>query len=335
MVRGGYLLRRIGLFFLVLWGAATLNFFIPRLSSTDPIRARLATMAVSSGYVQSNVEDLVRSYQAKFGLDQPLYLQYLRYLKDMFTLNFGYSLSLYPAQVLDLVMRALPWTIGLLLVSTLMAFTVGTLFGALMAWPKAPRFFAAFASPLLTLSAIPHYLLGLILLYLFAFTVKWLPLYGGYPAGIEPTFSPAFIFTIIRHAILPAASIVLAEVGFWSLGMRSMMITTEGEDYMLFAEARGLRNPFIFARYGLRNAMLPQYTSLALSIGRIVSGSVLVEVIFTYPGVGSLLYTAIKGSDYFVIYGIVFMIIITLGLTTLVLDLVYPLLDPRIRYGKA
>ena len=332
---GKYLLRRIGLFFLVLWGAATLNFFIPRLSSTDPIRSRLATMAVSSGYVQSNVEELVRSYQAKFGLDQPLYLQYLRYLKDMFTFNFGYSLSLYPAQVLDLVLRALPWTIGLLLVSTLMAFVVGTLFGAFMAWPKSPRFFGAFAAPLLTLSAVPHYLLGLILLYLFAFVIKALPLYGGYPAGIEPTLSLPFIFTIVRHAILPAASIVLAEIGFWSLGMRSMMITTEGEDYMLFAEARGLRNPFIFARYALRNAMLPQYTSLALSIGRIVSGSVLVEVIFTYPGVGSLLYTAIKGSDYFVIYGIVFMIIITLGLATLVLDLVYPLLDPRIRYGKA
>jgi len=237
--------------------------------------------------------------------------------------------------VLDLILNALPWTIGLLTVSTLIAFTVGTLFGALMAWPKAPKLIKSLASPFLTLSAIPHYLLGLILLYIFAFTLKKLPLYGGYPAGMVPNLSLPFIGTILQHSILPACSIVLVEMGFWALGMRSMMVTTEGEDYMLFAEARGLRSNFIFRHYALRNAMLPQYTSLALSIGRVVSGSLIVEIIFTYPGIGSLLYTAIKGSDYFVIYGVVFMVILTLGLATLVLDLVYPLLDPRIRYQGA
>jgi peptide/nickel transport system permease protein len=322
-VRLSYLLKRIGLFFLVLWGAASLNFIIPRLSSADPIRERLSAMAVQSGYVQTGVDDMVRAYQQKFGLDQPLYLQYFRYLRDIFTFNFGYSLSLYPAKVL-----------GLLTVSTVIAFGVGTLFGALMAWPKAPKVVKSLASPFLTLSAIPHYLLGLILLYIFAFSLKKLPLYGGYPAGTVPNLSPSFMWTILQHSILPACSIVLVEMGFWALGMRSMMVTTEGEDYMLFAEARGLRSNFIFRNYALRNAMLPQYTSLALSIGRVVSGSLIVEIIFTYPGIGSLLYTAIKGSDYFVIYGVVFMVILTLGLATLVLDLVYPLLDPRIRYHQ-
>lgn len=334
-MRANYLLKRIGLFFLVLWGAATINFIIPRLSPTDPIRSRLSAMAVQSGFVQSGIEDMVRAYQAKFGLDQPMWLQYVRYLKDMFTFNFGYSLSLYPARVIDLIVNALPWTIGLLTTATLIAFAVGTLSGALMAWPRTPRALKSLGGPFLTLSAIPYYLLGLILLYVFAFTLKLLPIYGGYPVGTVPSISLPFIGTVFRHSLLPALSIVLAEMGFWALGMRSMMITTEGEDYMLFAEARGLRNRNIFTHYALRNAMLPQYTSLALSIGRIVSGSVLVEVIFGYPGIGTLLYTAIKGSDYFVIYGVVFMVIVTLGIATLVLDLLYPLLDPRIKYQGA
>ncbi len=333
-MRASYVLKRIGLFFLVLWGAATLNFFIPRLSPGDPIRERLSSMAVQSGYVQTGIEEMVRAYQQKFGLDQPLYLQYLRYLRDIFTFNFGYSLTLYPAKVLDLILHALPWTIGLLTVATLFAFIFGTLFGALMAWPRAPKALKSLASPFLTLSAIPHYLLGLILLYIFAFTLKKLPLYGGYPAGTVPSLSLPFIGTILQHSILPALSIVLVEMGFWALGMRSMMVTTEGEDYMLFADARGLRSNFIFRNYALRNAMLPQYTALALSIGRVVSGSLIVEIVFTYPGIGSLLYTAIKGSDYFMIYGIVFMVILTLGIATLVLDLLYPLLDPRIRYHQ-
>jgi len=332
-MRARYIVRRIGLFLLVIWGAATVNFIIPRLSPSDPIRSRLSAMAVQSGYVQSGIEEMVKAYQAKFGLDKPLWLQYANYLKDMFTFNFGYSLSLYPARVLDLILNALPWTIGLLTTATLLAFLIGTISGALMAWPGAPRVFTSFAGPFLTLSAIPYYLLGLILLYVFAFSLKFLPLYGGYPAGTVPSFSGPFILTVLRHSLLPALSIVLAEIGFWAIGMRSMMVTTEGEDYMVFAEARGLRNRALFTQYALRNAMLPQYTSLALSLGRIVSGSVLVEVIFAYPGIGTLLYTAIRGSDYFIIYGVVFMVILTLGVATLALDLVYPLLDPRIRQG--
>lgn len=332
-MRVQYFLKRIGLLILVVWGAATVNFIIPRLNSTDPIRARLSAMAVQSGYVQSGIDEMVKAYQQKFGLDKPMWVQYLNYLRDMFTFNFGYSLSLYPARVLDLILNALPWTIGLLTTATLLAFLIGTISGALMAWPRAPRALTTFAGPFLTLSAIPYYLLGLILLYVFAFVLKLLPLYGGYPAGMVPTFSLGFIGTIFKHSILPALSIVLAEMGFWAIGMRSMMVTTEGEDYMVFAEARGLRGRNIFTQYALRNAMLPQYTSLALSIGRIVSGSVLVEVIFAYPGVGTLLYTAIKGSDYFVIYGVVFMVILTLGVATTLLEFLYPLLDPRIRQG--
>jgi peptide/nickel transport system permease protein len=330
-MKGKFILKRFGLFILVVWGAATLNFFLPRLAPGDPIRERLFAMSTAGGYTQQGAEEMVKVYQAKFGLDKPLYVQYFNYLRDITRLDFGYSLTLFPARSLDLILAALPWTIGLLTVATLIAFGLGTLLGALLAWPKSPKFLRLLVGPLLTLSAIPYYLLGLILLYIFAFSLKQLPLSGGYVAGQTPSLTPGFLLDVLRHSILPAASIVLAAMGAWALSMRAMMVTTEGEDYMLFADARGLQDRTVFYRYALRNAVLPQFTSLALSLGHVVSGALLVEVIFTYPGVGSLLYNAIKGADYFVIYGIVFMVVVTIGLATMIVDLAYPLLDPRIR----
>lgn len=326
-----YLLKRFGLFLLVIWGAASLNFFLPRLAPGDPIAERMFAMSMQGGYTQAGVEEMVQDYKAKFGLDKPLYVQYFNYLSDVAQFDFGYSLALFPARALDLILDALPWTIGLLFVATLLSFVLGTVLGALMAWPKSPRVFGYLVGPLLALSAIPYYLLGLILLYIFAFTLKLLPLSGGYGVGQIPNLSLDFIGQVLKHSFLPALSIILAAIGSWALGMRAMMVTTEGEDYMTFAEARGLRNPTIFYRYALRNAVLPQFTSLALALGHIVSGALIVEVIFTYPGVGSVLFAAIRGSDYFVIYGVVFMIVLTLALSTLILDLAYPLLDPRIR----
>lgn len=326
-----HVLKRFGLFLFVVWGAATLNFFLPRLAPGDPVRERLFQMSTTGGFTQTGVEEMVEEYQAKFGLDKPLYEQYLNYLLDMARFDFGYSLTLFPSRALDLIMNALPWTIGLLLVTTLLSFAIGTLLGAVIAWPRAPRWVEGLAAPLLTLAAVPYYLLGLILLYVFAFLLKWFPLSGGYPPGTQPEFTISFISDVLRHSILPALSIILSALGFWALGIRGMMVTTSGEDYMLYAEARGLRGRTIFARYGLRNALLPQVTALALSLGNIVSGALLVEVIFTYPGVGSLLFRAIQGADYFVIYGIVFMVVLAIGLATMIVDLAYPFLDPRIR----
>ncbi|MGN6700819.1 MAG: ABC transporter permease [Thermomicrobiales bacterium] len=326
-----YVLKRFGLFILVVWGAATLNFFIPRLAPGDPVEARLVAMSVTGGYTQTGIQEMVKAYQQKFGLDQPIWKQYLNYLWDASRFDFGYSLTLFPARVIDLVMQALPWTIGLLVVATIMSFALGTILGALLAWPKAPRWLGGLVGPLLTLSAIPYYLLGLILLYIFAFYLKKLPLSGGYSSGTSITWNFTFILDVLKHSILPAASIILSAVGFWALGMRAMMVTTEGEDYIMFAQARGLKSATVFYRYALRNAMLPQFTALALSLGHVVSGALLVEVIFTYPGVGSLLFSAIKGADYFVIYGIVFMVIVAIGIATMIVDLLYPLLDPRIK----
>jgi peptide/nickel transport system permease protein len=323
--------KRFGLFLIVIWGAATLNFFLPRLSPGDPIRERLFALSTQGGLTQTGVEEMVASYNARFGLDKPLWQQYFSYLSDIVRFDFGYSLSMFPAKATDLIFDALPWTVGLLLVTTLLSFVLGTFLGALIAWPRSPKWLEYLASPMLTLGAIPYYLLALVLLYLLAFSWKWFPLSGGYTPGTQQSFSLEFWADVLKHSVLPALSIILAAIGSWAIGIRGMMISTIGEDYMTFAEARGLRPRTIFARYGLRNAMLPQVTSLALSLGHIVSGALIVEVVFTYPGVGSLLYNAIKGADYFVVYGVVFMVVLAIGLATMLVDLAYPLLDPRIR----
>jgi len=331
-VRRSYVVGRVIQFVVIVWGAATLNFFIPRLATGDPIRERLLLMSRSGSVSQESIQQMVKAYDQEFGLDKPLLLQYVRYLWDAAHLEFGYSMSQYPARALPLITAALPWTIGLLLISTLLAFSLGTIIGALMGWPKAPRALSYLVAPLLTLSSVPYYLLGLVLVYLFSISQRIFPLSGGYTTGTIPSLSVPFLLDVAHHSILPALSIVFAAVGFWALGMRGMMVTIEGEDYMTMAEAKGLPEGWIFYRYALRNAILPQFTSLAIALGAVVSGSVLVEVVFGLPGIGTLLYKSITGSDYYVIYGIVFIIIFAIALATLIIDLVYPLLDPRISY---
>jgi peptide/nickel transport system permease protein len=189
--------------------------------------------------------------------------------------------------------------------------------------------------PLWALHAIPFFLLGLILTYLLAFQLPLLPIFGGYSAGVTPALRWSYVWDVFQHALLPALSIILVATGGWALGMRGMMVTTMGEDYVLFAEAKGLRAPTVFMRYCVRNAILPQVTALALALGQILSGAVLVEVIFGYPGIGTLLYQAIRENDHFVIQGIVFSVIVALGFTTFALDVIYPWLDPRISYRRA
>ncbi|MBI2861212.1 MAG: ABC transporter permease [Chloroflexi bacterium] len=330
-----YVGKRFAIFFLVVWVTASVNFVIPRLSPANPVRERLLQAIAQGGVQIQAMDDVVKSYEVRFGLDQPLWLQYLRYLSDLARLDLGLSITRFPNKVADMIFLALPWTIVLITVATLIAFAVGTLLGALMAWPKAPRFLQAFTTPLLTLSAIPYYLLGLILIYFFAFSWRILPLGGGYSIGATRAWSLPFILDALRHSILPALSIVLAGMGYWALAMRGMMVTIQGEDYMTFAEAKGLKDRRVFLRYALRNAILPQTTSLALSLGHVVSGSILVEVVFGYPGVGGLLYQAIRSFDYFIIYGVVFILIVAIGLATLILDLILPTLDPRITYQRS
>ncbi|MCC6169216.1 MAG: ABC transporter permease [Caldilineaceae bacterium] len=330
----GYMARRIGVFLIIMWVAATLNFIMPRLAPVNPIREKLLQAVSFGGAGKTDMEKIVATYEEKFGLNQPLWRQYLSYLRDLARLDFGVSIANFPSRVLEIIMRALPWTIGLLLLATLLAFGIGTLLGALIAWPRAPGALNVILAPLLTMSAVPFYLLGLILVYFLAFTFKIFPLSGGYTLGGIPNMSWSFLMDAAWHSILPALSIVLASLGTWAIGMRGMMISGLEEDYIAFAEAKGLKDRDIFMKYALRNALLPQTTALALSLGFIVSGAVLVEVVFGYPGVGTVLYRAIQTFDYFVIYGVVMMLILAIGLATLIMDLLYPLLDPRISYQR-
>jgi peptide/nickel transport system permease protein len=330
-----YIARRVGVFLLIVWLAATLNFFLPKLSGQDPVRTKLLQSAQLGGYVHAGLEDMVKEYDRRFGLDRPLWRQYVTYLGATARLDFNYSIANYPRTVGEMIAEAVPWTVGLLGTTTLLSFAIGTLLGALLAWPGAPRWMRWLMPPLWALHAIPFFLLGLILMYLLAFQVQLLPIFGGYTAGAVPSVSFGFLWDVVSHALLPAMSIVLVATGGWALAMRGMMVTTMGEDYVTFADAKGLKSATIFLRYCLRNAILPQTTALALALGQILSGAVLVEVIFGYPGIGALLFQAIQENDFFLIQGIVFTVIVALGLATLILDVVYPWLDPRISYRRA
>ncbi len=330
-----YVFRRLLLVFLIIWSAATLNFFIPKLTPRNPLREKLLEQASRSGYIPPGFEEMVQSYEKKFGLDQPVWTQYVTYMGDMARFDLGYSISNFPKTVGELIGQAIWWTVGLLSVTTIITFVLGTLIGALMAWSKSNFFFRNIMPGLLVLSAVPAFIVGLLLIYFVAFKWQLLPLGGAYDATRLPKFSLAFVLEIIKYATLPALAFILTTAGGWAIGMRGMMVTVQGEDYMTFGEAKGLKNWRLFYKYAVRNALLPQVTGLAIAFSYIISGSVLVEVVFRYPGLGTLLANSIRQLDYFLIYGIVFILTVAIGIAMFIIDLIYPLLDPRIAYeGK-
>lgn len=329
-----YLIQRTFQLMVIVFIAITINFILPRMIPGDPVEAALATKIAVSGNVSVDVQKVAEAYRAKFGLDKPLWQQYLNYLNDVIHLEFGVSLVNFPEPVINQIRSALPWTLGLLTVATAIAFVAGSLIGALLAWPRTPQWFSALVSPLLLLSTIPFFLLGIILLFLFAVEWRVMPAGGGFSPTHIPGFDVETVLEIVHHSFLPALSMVLGGIGAWALGMRAMMISVLGEDFVMFGEAKGLSSQRIFLWYGMRNALLPQFTQLALALGGVLGGAVLVEAIFSYPGIGTLLFAAIAGKDYFVIQGIVLMLIVSLAGALFVIDLLYPLLDPRIRYSR-
>jgi peptide/nickel transport system permease protein len=247
----------------------------------------------------------------------------------------GYSLSSFPSEVDDLVKSRLPWTIGLLALATIIAFVLGNTIGALMAWRRTPNLLRSILPMTLTFTSIPPFMLGILLLGIFAFGLEWFPFANGYDQRTtQPGLNWDFISSVIKHGTLPALALVLFSMGFWALGMRGMMVTTDGEDFMILAQAKGLSPWRIFWRYGIRNAILPQVTALALTLGGIAGGAVIVEYIFTYPGMGYLLYLGIVNTDYALIQGIVFFLIVGVAIAVLIIDLLYPLIDPRITYER-
>lgn len=329
-----YLAGRILTFFIVVWVAATVNFIVPRLAPGDPIGAILQTLE-AQGQAIENSADIIEAYRVKFGLDDSLWEQYFRYLRNLLTLEMGYSLTYFPARVIEIIARALPWTAGLLVTATMISFTLAIVLGALFVWQGTPRWVKAFTWVLIVLGAIPYYLLAIVLIFFLSFTLNLFPIGGTAEIGtLTADFSLRKVLDVIYHSTLPALSIILAATGGRAMGMRGMMVTVLGEDYLLLAEAKGLRERHVFLRYAVRNAFLPQITGLAISLGHVVSGAMLVEVLFSYPGMGYVLVQAIRSADYTIVQGITFILVVSVAVAVLIIDLVNPKLDPRITYGK-
>jgi peptide/nickel transport system permease protein len=328
-----YLLRRLAIFFLTIWIAASVIWVIPRLAPGDPITAMVARMTRQAGYVENSAK-IIEGWKERFGLNDPLPEQYLRYMGNIVHFDFGYSMAYFPTAVSDIIGQGLPWTVGLLLLATIITFLLGNFLGAVMVWRGTPRLFIYLIPVGMIFTSLPSILAAIFLIYIFAFILNWFPMNGPYDLGMQPSFSLDFISSVIRHGTLPALAIVLVNFGYWTLGMRGMMITVEGEDYMQLARAKGLSPFYVLYRYMVRNAILPQITAFAITLGTIVSGQILVEYIFSYQGMGTVIYNAILTQDFPVIQGSSFILILMTALAVLIIDLIYPLIDPRITYER-
>jgi len=329
-----YVIKRVGFLVAVLFTAATINFLIPKLAPRDPVQEMIQQKIASGGLTSEGAQEFGDSLRELYGLDKPLWQQYLTYIWNTMRFNLGYSIINYPQRVSFIIGQTVFWTLGFVATSTVLAFAIGTVVGALVGWSKTSKWFSWLMPPLAMFSAVPAFILALVLIYVLAFKAQWFPLRGGFSATIDKNWAdPKFLLDVAHHALLPGLSMLLVGVGGWSLGMRAMMVTVEGADYMTFAEAKGLKGPRLFFRYALRNTLLPQVTALAMRLGLIVSGATLVETMFSYPGIGNRLGGAIRALDYPVIYGIVFFLVVGIAVATLIVDLMYPLLDPRISYS--
>ncbi|MBT5872882.1 MAG: ABC transporter permease [Candidatus Latescibacteria bacterium] len=327
----GYVLQRFSMFLLTIWLGSTLIFFIPRMSPGDPVSAMVNRVSLDQGYVE-NAAQIIEAWKERFGLNDPLWVQYIRYWENILTFDFGYSLARFPTRAWEIVRPALPWSVGLLSVATVLSFLVGVTIGSAMGWRGTPRWLQIILPGSLTFASIPYFMFGIVMIYVVAFELHWLPSTGGYSRWVNPGWNWPFISDMISHAILPVVSIVLTSMGGWALGMRGLMISVNNEDYFLLAQVKGLSPTRIFFRYGVRNAILPAITALAMGLGGLISGSILVEFIFAYPGTGYTLYESIITQDYTVTQAIANMIIIITASSVLLLDLLYPLIDPRITY---
>ncbi len=324
-----YFVRKVGMFLITLWAAVTLNFVIPRLMPGSPVQATLMRLA-GSGQVVTNATK--RAIEIQLGLPHTsLLTQYGEYLVNIFRFRFGMTYSITDESVSHAILAAAPWTLVLVGTTTVLAFLVGTLLGVYAGWKRQSKIDSVVTVGSTVFSAFPPFFLGLLLLYFLGFKYHVLPLTGGYTPGLTPSMSLSFLGDAFVHSILPAVTLVVTSLAGWVLGMRNNMINTLGEDYVLFAEANGLRDRTIAFLYVARNALLPNVTGFGLALGAVIGGSVLVESIFGYPGVGSLLLTAVNNRDYPLMQAIFLMITVSMLLTIFLVDLLYGLLDPRVR----
>jgi peptide/nickel transport system permease protein len=321
---------RVLFYAFTLWAALTINFFIPRMMKGDAVSAY---MAQARGQLQP---DAIKALRIQFGLDNSMSLwdQYVHYWSMLLHGDLGISISSGMAPVSEVIGSALPWTLALVGFATVVSFVVGTLVGAVVGWRRGGRL--DLLVPVTTfLGTVPYFWLGLIFIAVFSSLLGWFPAGHAYELGVEPGLNAEFISQVISHAALPALTIVIASVGGWVLGMRNMMLTVLDEDYITVAQAKGMPNRRVLWRYAARNAVLPQIQSFALALGFIVGGTLVMEMVFSYPGIGLLLLNATNAKDYALMQGIFLVLVLAVLLANILADVVYAVLDPRVRETEA
>lgn len=329
-----HLLRRIVFYLIAAWASLTLNFFLPRLAPGNPAQTLLARMEKQGGHISPAT---LSALQAMFGVNtsDPLWVQYFKYLNQLLHGNLGISVIYYPVQVTQIIGQDILWTLGLVGVSVIFSFMLGCFIGIVIAWKRGSALDTTLAPLMTFVSAIPYFWMALLILYIFGFTLGWFPLSGGYDElNVDPGFTLDYIASVIQHAILPALTIIIASLAGWMLTMRNSMITTLSEDYVLMARAKGLSSWYIMFAYAARNAILPNITNFALSIGFIVGGQLLTEMVFSYPGIGLALLNAVDGQDYALVQAIFLLVTLAVLGANFLADLLYSFLDPRVRLER-
>jgi peptide/nickel transport system permease protein len=322
-----FALRRLGFFVVTLWAALTLNFFLPRLMPGNPAEAMMGKFR---GPVSPQA---LKALEVAFGVEtkEGLAGQYVHYLGNVATGNFGTSLYFYPQSVGRVILDALPWTLGLVGVTTILAFLLGTGIGIVAAWRRGGRLDSVVPPVFVITSAIPYFWVGMMLILVFAVRLQWFPAAFAYNVSLAPGFNAAFIGNVLEHAILPAAALLITTIGTWILTMRNTMITTLAEDYVRMARAKGLPGRRIMLDYAARNAILPNLTGFAMSLGFVVGGAILVEYVFNYPGVGYMLLQAVSQEDYPLMQALFLLITVAVLVAILLADIATALFDPRTR----
>lgn len=326
-----YFVKKSGWYLVTLFVALLLNFMLPRLIEGNPV-STIASQ-VSQGMTDSDsIKKVYDNFMKEFGVDKPLIVQFGIYLQNLLTGDLGTSFGLYPRKVSSILASAVPWTVALQLPAIIVGWILGNVLGALAAYRKGAFDKILFPTALF-INSIPFFTLAIILLYLLAISLKWFPLSGGYDFQMVPSFNLDFILSVLRHHTLPFLSIVLVTIGGQAIGMREMALYELNADYVLYSKLLGVRDSRV-ARYVFKNAMLPQITGLALSIGTMIGGSLICEIVFSYPGIGTWLFTAIRQLDYPLISGCTLLIAVTVLLANFTIDIVYGIVDPRIKAAQ-
>jgi ABC-type dipeptide/oligopeptide/nickel transport system permease component len=324
-----YFVSRLGFFVLTLWAAVTLNFVIPRLQPGDPAQSMVQRLAGQSEAIDPA---MIKAVQIMLGLPRGTILeQYVDYLQAVVRGDFGISYTYFPYTVTHMIGEALPWTIVLVGTSHILGFVIGTLLGAAAAWKRNGKFDSIVSLGSTFIGTLPFFWIALILIYVLAFTLQWFPEAGGYSGEIEPSWTWAFFTDAVYHAILPSLSLLITAPIGWIMGMRNNMVHTLGEDYTRLAQAKGLRPRRVMLSYSARLAILPNVTGFALGFGLIIGGTLFVEMIFGYPGMGKLMFDAISNRDYPLMQTIFLFTTIGVLLANLFADILYGILDPRVR----